>query len=545
MKLPNHKQSPPVLPIVVSGMVFVLHFGTILFFRNGGGLIKKADTIVNVAILLFATFLSFRLRMKTPNKREGNGIWLFLGIGMLSDALAEVFWLVYLLVGIEPPHVGPGDVIFFIAYTCLVIALINIFRLYSTVPVRRRWVVFTVLNVVILIIIAMLVMHPIASSTAASNPVEIVVYSFFPLADFFIFEIATFLLFSLWDRRISTAWKLIIVGSQIFALVDLVFIYADWNALYYPGNQINLISEIIDLGAMIFALLFIWAILTHNQLLDSTGETMKSFPGSSIRKQRSEPPPALSERPIEQGVFFTDKDNNLIYFSDTLRDFLVKLGSKPLQIGQSLLTVLGMDKNGLNKIIKNAPLKQKIDLQINKKPIPFMLVATARLKGKKDYGGMDLYLTHDKNGIIPLLNEDPSFVETGHHILMDTWAKIFYFGAPKPDNKKILAYLFSKTITLYIFTARLRGLTVAQGIHDVFNASAQKAAVACRFDESSIQYDLLPDVYKVQSLVNDVIRYSEGLVPKGFIEAFQDYFDQTIPVDVLDLVKESLQEILW
>jgi hypothetical protein len=266
METPLRIQKAKSAAMVISAIVFLFSLGINIFAGHETGFVEKANMIIRIPILIFASILSFRLHQKSPNKKEASQVWLMFGISLATFALAEIFVLIYLLAGRQPPNPGPFDIIYAFAYTSLFITLINIFRLFNIYPTRRSWIIFTGICVVVLILTGIFVMYPIARSVAESNPLETMVNAYYPLADFFILEIAIFLLFALLGKKVSSAWILICVGGLVFALVDVLFIYAEWNTLFYPGNRTNFISGFIDVGYLVVALLFVWGAFIQTKL---------------------------------------------------------------------------------------------------------------------------------------------------------------------------------------------------------------------------------------------------------------------------------------
>jgi hypothetical protein len=544
METPARIQKAKALSMVISAIIFLFSLGINLFASHETGFVEMANTIILAVVLLFAAVLAFRLRAKTSDKKEANKVWLLFGIGLVMYALAEISWLIYLLAGMEPPYPGPSDLIYFIAYSFMIVALFNKYRMFNIYPTKRRVIILWMICGIMLILIGIFVVAPIVSGAAETNPLETLVNLYYPLADFVILMIALYLIFTLWGGRISSSWMLIGAGALVLALADILFVYADWNGLYYPGTQINVISKIVDMGYIQFALLFASGVFMQRQLISITGDEVKTVFGNSTDKPITSQPQGVSGHAEEKGVILTDKNHRLVYISDSLRDLYIKFGGISPQIGQPLVDVLAMDEEELgslmNEIVQKTVLRRQIELPINKKPFPFLLVAIVRMNQVKEFDGMDLSVTLFKEGINPKLKEEIRFVETGNSILVEIWERLSRFEQIDPTDKKILAYLFSKMIALYVFMARLAGLTVAQKISDVFNTSAQKATVGVRFENSTIQYDIPPDVNKMRSLANEVIRYAEGLISKGSMDGFQGYFEQTIPADILDAVKKTI-----
>ena len=52
------------------------------------------------------------------------------------------------------------------------------------------------------------------------------------------------LLFTYGPGAYGLAWRLILMGFVTVTIADLFFSYADWNGLYYPDSQANLLSTV-------------------------------------------------------------------------------------------------------------------------------------------------------------------------------------------------------------------------------------------------------------------------------------------------------------
>jgi hypothetical protein len=545
IQTPARIQKAKALSIAVSLSILVICLGINLFSSHESSFVEIANTSIPLAILLFAAVLTFRLRTKIQDRKEANQVWLWFGIGLVLYALAEAAWLVYLLAGEEVPYPGLPDLIYIGSYACWIAALVFKYRLLNVNPAKKRLIILWSICGIVLILTMIFIIVPILSGAAETNFLEILMNLFYSLADCAILGIALYLIFALWGGRISSPWILIGAGALILALADIVFVYASWNGLFYPGNQINSISAVADMGYIAFELLFASGVFMQTQLILISGDDLKSIFASSRDKAGVNQQVKGTGQAEEKGLLLTDKNNRLVYVSDSLRDLYRKFGAVPPQVGQPLGDVLVLDGdsfgNLINEVIQKTVLRKQIELSIDNKPFPFLLFAIARLNQAQEYDGMDLSVSLYKEGISPQLKEEIRFVETGNSILAERWEKLARFKQIDPSDRKILAYLFSKMIAFSIFAARLTGVAVAQKLSDVFNAAAQKGAVGVRFENSVIEYETPPDVKKMQSLVDDIIQHSQGLVSKASVDAFLNYFDTTMPMDILEAVKKGSQ----
>jgi len=529
------------MAISLSLILFFFSLGINLFSSHTGDFVEIANTSILVIVLVFASIMELRLYRNGSNRKEANQVWLLFGLGLGIYALAEIVWLAYLFAGGEPPYPGPPDLIYFVAYILLIIALFNKNRLLGIRPPKKRIAVLCVICGIVLVLTSIFVIYPISYNASAGTLLETAVSLFYPLADLVFLCLALLLIFALWGGKISSSWFLIGLSGIVLALADIVFVYADWNGLYYPGNQINVISELADMGYIVFALLSAMGVFMQGRLVNITEEEVKSFLGTPRVQQQTFHAQEMISMPKAEGVIFSDRSDRLIYINDYMRQLVIKFGGTPPTLGQPIREILGLDESTFRifkeEVIRNAAMTRHFELNFKNRQIPFSLLVSARKNQKREFDGTDMFLTLIEEGLNTQVQEELKLAETGNHLLKDVWSKLSNIGQLDQREQKILAYLIAKFTALYIFIARMAGLTAAQRVSDVFNKSARDAGIAITVKDGNALFESPPETNKLRLILKEVFLYSQNLVSKDSLLTFQNFFDQTIPNEILEAVK--------
>ena len=212
---------------------------------------SQTITIINdaaaVLCALTATVLFVIVWLSTSSKDISKKIWGQIAIGMVVWTIAEGTWAYYeVVLGQEVPYPSLADAFWLFGYVMFYVALLSQYRLFQTTPTWSQKVAIVWLVIVFSLIVSFLVLIPIAESFDPEKRLESLLNIAYPLSDLILLVLTMAITFSLEQGRFALMWRLLGLGLVFMSVGDLMFSYASWNEIYFPGGRLNGITLLID-----------------------------------------------------------------------------------------------------------------------------------------------------------------------------------------------------------------------------------------------------------------------------------------------------------
>lgn len=208
-----------------------------------------------VIAILCAAF-TFAIWRRLRNHQQANRILQGFWINFTLWAAAEVSWLVFVILDIDP-YPSIADLFWILGYLPLIYTLVLNVRFLE---VRLSHEQFQIILAVMLVGGALtfyLVLLPIILDFSFDRLLEVIISLLYPLLDLILIYQAIHLFFIARKSRFSISWLVVALALGITALADLGFAYTDWIGIYSSEHD-NLISRLVDWGYLagypIFAL---------------------------------------------------------------------------------------------------------------------------------------------------------------------------------------------------------------------------------------------------------------------------------------------------
>ncbi len=253
--------------LIILGVFTLLLLCSNIFVAGGDGFFNVSNTLISATVALAASFLFFKA---SANKKDtaSRFIWLWMGWGIGLWALADTTWAFYSVVLRQTvPFPSIADLLWTAGYIPLYIALILRLRsLKIVITPRRRWLLIG-LQLPWVVLTATFILAPILVEFNHGPLLEGILNLLYPLADLGLVVLAFLILTLLNKGRFAFVWQLILSGILLMTFSDLLFSYGTWNNLYYPGDRVNLLTNLTDttyslayigIALGIFSNRFIW-----------------------------------------------------------------------------------------------------------------------------------------------------------------------------------------------------------------------------------------------------------------------------------------------
>ncbi len=209
--------------------------------------ITTINDVASVVCALTATLLFVRVWLFTSNRDASKKIWGQMIIGLFASTLAEAIWAYYeVVLGQDVPYPSIADLFWLFGYAMIWLALFTQYRLFQVAPSRRQRQIIAALVIVFFLIGGWVVIRPIIQGFDPSDALSSLLNVAYPLFDLALLVLALVVIFSFGQGRFVMAWHILGGGLVFMAAADLMFVYADWNEIYYPDSHLNGITLLID-----------------------------------------------------------------------------------------------------------------------------------------------------------------------------------------------------------------------------------------------------------------------------------------------------------
>ncbi|MBN1437893.1 MAG: hypothetical protein JW929_00655 [Anaerolineales bacterium] len=237
------------------------------------------SSILPLLLSLAAAVMAGGVFFRHRKDAAGAKIWGAMTLGLACWSLAEGVWAgLYAGTGGEVPVPSAADLFWLIGYLPLGFSIAYQYSLLrATIPRSGRlWLggILTGLAVVL----AAAIMLPVFADPSSGPALQAAVSVAYSLGDIVVLSFALALVFVFFGGDLALSWGVIAAGILLHAVSDLLFGYAEWHGLYYPGGRLNALSAAFDL--LYIAAYAVWNIglFLRLRLPDpGTGVEIRSF----------------------------------------------------------------------------------------------------------------------------------------------------------------------------------------------------------------------------------------------------------------------------
>lgn len=409
-------------------------------------------------------------------------------VGFVLWAMAEVIWLVYILLE-QDPYPSLADLLWLIGYVFLSAALYIGYKALGVRPAPQDLGIIYTIILIVLSLTGIYIFIPILQDYTPGLFLVSLLNMAYPILDLVIISQVLFLFFILEKSRFKIPWLVLAVGFTLMAITDLGFSFADWNGIY-DAEQGNLISRLVD-----------WGYLINYPIL-----SLGVYAYFLVFKQFNINTPQVDETPSStqpftntDTVYIINKDNLVIDLSDNFLT-LMETDDKKQYINRPIGEVLGQTPEVTDSILqkianqgfaKNVPLTLK---STHNKILPGFLSALVIKTSTSDYGGASIVIRTHLKGAIP----NKGLSEYHQSLALNVFRKV---SVPVKDFSQALhGYLVSKLEILLKLISEYSGEIVAESVSAHLNTLIPKNSEQIKI---SLQEIWLDEKLSVENMLAD------------------------------------------
>ena len=353
-----------------------------IFAIGGDAFIFTYHSTLNAPFAIIVTFSAFaawrRMSLDSPRRR----LWGGLVLGWATWAVAETVWALFSVIGQEVPYPSPADLFWVFGYIPMGIGLLSRIRATPFKPTRSQWLVISGVSTLTVLVTFIFVFIPILQAFDPGLLVESVLNIIYPLADLFLLIVVWWMFFAFEKGDYGFSWRLLTIGFILMTFSDLLFTYTDWQGIYYPDMQANLISRLgVDFPYTVSYLVWFLSIFARGILL------REERPVVSV--DQPELVPAYGHI-----LVYTDSDDKVLSVSPTFQ----RIFDVTEVQGKSLVEAMAISTPDLDRIFTKLRFASKVtDLPVsvqdrNGVPKQVLLCGLAPINTQREYSGANLVL---------------------------------------------------------------------------------------------------------------------------------------------------------
>ena len=506
----------------------LITFGVFLYGENTkvAFLSNYLTTLVSLVHMLIV--ILFWRYAKDHELTEKTFRWFATGFSLW--ALAEVIWLVYILLG-QDPYPSIADLLWIIGYVFLSAGLYIGYKALGVRPtVDQLGLIYTII-LIALALTGIYVFIPIVQDYAPELFLVSLLNMAYPILDLVIISQVLFLFFILEKSRFKIPWLVLAVGFTLMAITDLGFSFADWNGLY-DAEQGNLLSRLVDWGYLINYPILSLGVYAYFLVY-------KQF---NINTHRVDDPasPAQSFTNTDT-VYIINKDNLVIELSDNFLT-LMETDDKKQYLNRPIGEVLGQPPEVTDSII------QEIATQGFAKNIPLTLknaqnqTLTSLLSGlviktpSSDYGGASIAIRTHVKGAIP----NKGLSEYHQSLAQNIFSKV---SIPIEDFSQTLhSYLVSKLEILLELISEYSGGIVLESVSAHLNTLIPKNSDQIKLSPQKIWLDEKVSIENMLTDFSPIVTAAQKeatrLVSQSIVEEKLNNFNAQMDTFTLALIDD-------
>lgn len=492
----------------------------------GRTMAETLNTLASTIFALLSACLSIYLWSTSNPTNPVRKIWGTLAIGLSLWGIAEAIWSFLTIKGDETyPSVADG--VWLLGYIVIFIALYLFYKTIQATPGAIGLAIVLGLTIASVILGLVFVVGPIIlEPTESGHLLEKVLNILYPIGDFAVLIGAALIALSLAGGAFSWSWAFLAFGFLGITFSDLVFIYADWNGLYYPEGILTALTILVDityiLGYLVLALgMYIQIEFTARAVEEPLDIRMREI--STIDE--------TSYKDIKI-VLFIGADQKMVTANPALAYLLPKdkdFGSVAgKQINQVLNTEFERFQKVLDEIARKgfAGLDNLVLLNGDGEAVPARLSGVANYDERGRYNGADIILTVRVKDEAPQSTEDSLEPQTAGNL----------------DEKLVEAFVVEKIHTLYMITVRFGGINVAKSLQRTVNTNAQQLGTSIHMDGPNLVLDGQSHEHNLEiyhKLLRTAINYSISITPITVISRLIEKMECELDPELIEAGKRA------
>jgi hypothetical protein len=397
MNLPHIFSNRQFKGMTIAVVIVILVLVTINIFVIGGDLfVYTFNSSLNSPLAIIIAVSAFSVWHLMSTEKHNRFLWSGMLIGWALWALAETIWAVYSILGQEVPYPSLADFFWVIGYIPMGIGLITRIRTMPARPNRSQNMLILGVSATTILITIFFIFMPILQSFDPQRLIESVLNLVYPLADLFLVIIVWRLFFTYEEGDYGFGWRLLTLGFIFMTVSDFIFIYTDWQGLYYPDMTANVISRlVVDVPYTVSYLLFFTGIYALRILMK---EEHPIEPGARIRMVRT----------YGHILIYTRNDNTVIDASPNFNRFFEAVNVKGKSLAETL-TISEQDGHAILEKLRKEGRVVDLPLQIRNRSGALQEI---RLSGLAVIDPQNVYL--GSNLLLRMRVADSSFDDALH-----------------------------------------------------------------------------------------------------------------------------------
>jgi hypothetical protein len=511
---------------MVMAVLSVVYIIINAFVIGGVDFIMGLNNDLPIPFAILIIVFSIMLWKQVGDSANSRFLWSHMITGWVCWAIAEILWVVFVVLGQDIPYPSWADFFWLIGYIPMGIGLVARVRSLPAKPTSGQQAVIWGISLVTVIFTVIFVLRPIIQNNDPERLLESILNLVYPTLDLFLLIIVLYLFFSYEQGAYSFGWRLLLVGFILHQVSNLLFSYASSSNLYYPDLQANWLSTLgIDVPYDLSYVFWPFGIYMLGILLKK----------HSTFKFKVQPNPV----PNTHFLIFTKKDGTIIDVSHNFYSFFAVDDVK----GKSLDSVIEFTEQEGSALREKIQLEKKLSDQlvhIKNRSGNFQdgwLCGIAIFSPQREYSGANYLIrtqVDDDNTLDNKLSESEKSV-------------VRYFLAHNISNESneikqlLLDYYLAYIKSLFNMAFHEGGATMSQLLLDELQSTAQHYGWQIKFNPQNI-FD--GDAYPVDVLRNALpvfLETSKRFVSRITGPAFVDAQLQELHGQVGEAVHKNIE----
>ena len=240
--------------------------------------------VLSIGITVVSVIIMGQLVVE--NRKRSQWLGMLIGWGLWS--LGEIIWAGLSYTNQEIPYPSWADLFWLIGYLPIGISLVSHIRGLLIKPNRLQKVAIWIFSFITILVTVVYVMIPILRDYEPGLLIETVINLLFLVFDLTILVMALVIIFSPQKGVYGHSWIWLSIGFALHSFSNNVFLFADYNGLYYPDLKINFLSSmVIDYSYNLSYLLWFTGVLVLRGLLKeyehfTVDSRLRSIPNTNV-----------------------------------------------------------------------------------------------------------------------------------------------------------------------------------------------------------------------------------------------------------------------
>ncbi len=523
-------------PLIISLGAFGVALLVNALRLGGDSFVALFNNFFLAALCLFGAFQSAVYWKTTSNRMEANRVWFVFSAAFLLYFCAQLVWIYYGFTGNLAPYPSQADLFWVFSYPLFFVALLNKNLLIGIKPDKTQIAIILTTILILFSLALNFVLIPIANAADFSRIIETILAFLYPISDILTLAAAGFLITILWKGRLALTWNIIAAGFLVLGLADILFIYTNWNGLYYPDGIATPLTLSIDLGYNLGFVIIILGIYL-NQWAVIAAPQKSEFDFLSVLPVEK---PALEVLPLTPNVqeifknmfLMVDQQQAVFYLSSGYQNLCNLAGVPTPQLGQPLHHTLGLDipifTDLLSEMGENRRMAKPAELLMGRYRIP---VSISMLRTQK---GGDVFIKYAQENELAVEDQTPIATLIVDEILKTTKG----MEGVSQQTREITAFFLIEVQELYIFLVQMGGVRLGQVLIEKFNRMAVDKGVSVQLNDgrvvlknaidTNVMFSLLGVTIKtVRELTSveatsEIIKQLNAKIPERIIQSAQN-----------------------